>query len=341
QKDWVTIHTGQHYSHEMDQIFFQELKLPKPTYQLKIGSGTQGKQTGKMLIEIEKILIKLSPDRVLVQGDTNSTLAGGLAAAKLGIPLGHIEAGLRSYDRTMPEEINRIIVDHLADWLFAPTAGAQDILLHEGIDSDKIFMTGNTAVDAVKANIELAKKKSQILTRLGLAPQQFLLATLHRSANVDEPTKLQEIIHGLEEAAETTQLPVIFPVHPRTRQQIKQLALTLSPAIRLVEPVGYFDCLILEKNARLIFTDSGGIQEEACILGTPCVTLRENTERPETVEVGANFLVGKELNRNGILTALHQILNYAPRAWKNPFGDGTTSTQILKIITKRISATNG
>lgn len=325
---YYILHTNQHYSPQMDQVFFEELELPEPRYNLGIGSGSHGAQTGAMLAAIEPILADTRPDVVLVQGDTNTVLAGALAASKLGLKVGHVEAGLRSYDRSMPEEINRIVTDHISDYLFTPTAGASAILRREGIEERLIHKVGNTVVDAVLQNRALAERKSQILGRLDLKEDSYLLVTLHRPANVDDKPTLKGIIAGLAQVAAQAERPIIFPAHPRTKKQLDSFGIDLPSAIRLIEPVGYLDFLELEQKAWLILTDSGGIQEEACILGVPCVTIRDNTERPETVEVGANLLAGT--TARGIATAAQKMLEKKPD-WTNPFGDGTTGHQIIEI----------
>lgn len=323
------VHTNQHYTANMDAVFFRELDLPKSKYNLGVGSADHGEQTGRMLDLIENVLQKERPDAVLVQGDTNTVVAGALAASKLGIKVGHVEAGLRSYDRTMPEEINRVVADHISDYLFAPTKGAAKILEQEGIAKNKIYMTGNTVVDAVSQNLAIARRKSRILQALNLSPGQYFLLTLHRPANVDRKPTFQAILSGLDRISQQYQLPIIFPIHPRTKKQLATFNLPTPAGLRLLEPVGYLDFLLLEENARLILTDSGGIQEEACILKVPCVTIRENTERPETVEVGANMLTG--MSAKGITRSVDKMLK-RPRRWQNPFGDGKAGGRIAKAL---------
>ena len=325
--DYFILHSGQHYSYEMDRAFFEELELPEPKYNLDVGSGTQAGQTAKILTGIEDVLVKESPDIVLVQGDTNTVMAGALAAAKLHIRVGHVEAGLRSFDRTMPEEINRVIADHISDYLFAPTETARRYLHREGIEENKICVTGNTIVDAVFQNREIAKKKADILETLGLAPREYFLVTAHRQENVDNPEKLRSIIAGLEAVHQEYALPVIFPMHPRTRKMVEQFGISLD-GISAMNPVGFLDFLQLESNARLVLTDSGGVQEETCILGVPCVTLRENTERPETIEVGGNMLVGTDSER--ICEGVRAMLARST-GWTNPYGDGTAGSMIVTI----------
>ncbi|HUS51558.1 MAG TPA: UDP-N-acetylglucosamine 2-epimerase (non-hydrolyzing) [Candidatus Paceibacterota bacterium] len=323
------LHTNQHYSENLDKVFFKELNLPQPKYNLNVGSGTHAEQTAKILIGVEKILLKEKPDIVLVEGDTNTVLAGALAAAKLHIKIGHIEAGLRSYFREMPEEINRILVDHCSDLLFTPTKETKDILLNEGILHNKIFVTGNTIIDAVFQNIKLAEKKSKILEKLNLSKRGYFLMTAHRAENVDNKGKLRGILKGAEIISKRFRLPVIYPIHPRARKMIKTFKLKVSYRVRLLEPLGYLDFLKLENSAKLILTDSGGIQEEACAMQVPCVTLRDNTERPETIKVGCNLLSGTDPSK--ILKCVSKMLN-KNRKWKNPFGTGTAAKKIIKII---------
>jgi UDP-N-acetylglucosamine 2-epimerase (non-hydrolysing) len=289
--DYFVLHTGQHYSYQMDSIFFEQLELPTARYNLDAGSASHAEQTGRIMAGVEKILMDERPEVVLVQGDTNTVLAAALAASKLHIKVGHVEAGLRSYDRSMPEEINRVVADHISDYLFAPTENSKSNLLKEGIPEEKIHVTGNTIVDSVYQNLEISRKKTDVLEKLGLKPKEYFLVTAHRAENVDNAKRLGEILKGLELAATEFSLPVIFPIHPRTRKMVQQFGLELC-CIRAIEPVGFLEFLQLEAGARLALTDSGGVQEEMCILGVPCVTLRENTERPETVNVGANMLAG-------------------------------------------------
>ena len=323
------LHTGQHYSYNMDKLFFEDLELPVAEYNLDIGSGKHGEQTGKMLIEIEKVLMKEKPDTILVQGDTNTVLAGALAACKLGIKVGHVEAGLRSYDKTMPEETNRILTDHCSDYLFAPTVVAKNNLLKEGISHDKIYVTGNTIVDAVYQNLELAKKKVNVLNKLNLEPKNYFMVTTHRQENVDVVERLLGILDGLAKVYSKFHLPIIFPIHPRTEKMINDFGLMVPTGVKLIEPLGFLEFLQLEANAKLVFTDSGGVQEEACILKVPCVTLRDNTERPETLEVGSNILAGNDSEK--ILESTNLMLNKEIN-WVNPFGNGKSSLKTIDII---------
>jgi len=328
--DFFLLHTGQHYSYDMDKVFFKQLKLPRPRYNLDVGSGTHGAQTAKMLTGIEEILLKEKPTIVLVEGDTNTVLAGALTAAKLGIKVGHIEAGLRSYDRSMPEEINRVITDHIADLLFTPTTAAKKILLHEGIDKSKIFVTGNTIVDTVFQNVELAKAGKDVLKELKLKAGKYFLVTLHRQENVDNPARFSSILKGLSKVALKYKLPVLYPIHPRSRKKMSEFDLQ-AKNLTIIEPLDFLGFLQLESGAKLILTDSGGVQEEACILGVPCVTLRDNTERPETLEVGANILAGASAER---IVECARIMLDKKEKWVNPFGDGKAAERIVKIITE-------
>jgi len=327
-KDYFIIHTNQHYDKNMDFLFFKDLDLPKQKYNLNVGSASHGKQTGLMLEKIEEILIKENPSLVLVEGDTNTVLAGALAASKLGIKIGHVEAGLRSYDRTMPEEINRILTDHLSDYLFCPTEIQKKNLIKEGIDENKIFITGNTIVDAVFQNQEIAKNKSDIINKLKL--ENYFLVTAHRPANVDDKENLNKLFELLEAVHNKYNHKIIYPIHPRTLNNLKKFNIT-NNNINLIEPLGYIDFLVLMKNSKLILTDSGGIQEEACILNIPCLTLRENTERPETINVGANILIGLEKEK-ALIEADNMLKKKKKKNWENPFGDGTAAQKIINII---------
>ncbi len=328
--DYFILHTGQHYSYSMDKIFFEQLELPSAKYNLDVGSGLHGKQTGTMLAGIEKILIRESPDAVLVEGDTNTVLAGALAATKLGIKVGHVEAGLRSYDRRMPEETNRVLTDHCSNYLFAPTGKSRDILLFEGIAEKQIFVVGNTAVDAVYQNLKIAKSKNKILTELGINAGKYMLATSHRQENVDDKERFACLIKGLQLVQSEFGVPLIYPIHPRARKQLDLFGIKTED-LTLVEPLDYLSFLNLESKAILVLSDSGGVQEETCVLGVPCVTLRDNTERPETLEVGSNMLAGTSPER--ILKAA-KLMEGKEKGWVNPFGDGKTAQKIMSILTK-------
>jgi UDP-N-acetylglucosamine 2-epimerase (non-hydrolysing) len=318
----------------MDQVFFEQLKLPQPKYNLKVGSGTHAEETGKMMMGVEKVLLEEKPDAVLLEGDTNTVLAGALASVKVGVKVGHVEAGLRSFDRSMPEEINRIVTDHVSNMLFAPTEKAKENLLREGIEEEKIFVTGNTIVDAVYQNLELAEKSSgkNTLNALGLSEGKYFLATVHRQENVDNPKRFKGILDGLNLVQEYYNIPLVYPIHPRSRKMVKEHNLNIGN-IMLTEPLDYLSFLTLEKKARLIFTDSGGVQEEACILGVPCVTLRYNTERPETLEVGSNVLAGAEPNE--IFNKAKYMLS-KKNNWPNPFGDGKAAERIANILKREL-----
>jgi UDP-N-acetylglucosamine 2-epimerase len=323
----VLVHTGQHYDHQMSAVFFEELRIPEPDYDLGVGSGSHGWQTGQMLIRIEEVLQAEKPDWVLVYGDTNSTLAGALAAVKLQIPLAHVEAGLRSFNRQMPEEHNRVLTDHASDLLFCPTTTAMDNLRREGLGA-VAHLVGDVMYDAVLFNAELAEKHSTVLDRLDLEPGEFALATVHRPRNTDDPERLGRIMAALAEI----RLPVIFPVHPRTRRRLADAGLDPGPAfsdrLRLVEPVGYLDMLALERNAGLILTDSGGVQKEAYFFAVPCLTLREETEWVETVEAGWNQLVGAD--PEAILDAASRFrpVGVPPRL----FGDGGAAAGVVDLL---------
>jgi UDP-N-acetylglucosamine 2-epimerase (non-hydrolysing) len=324
------VHSNQHYSADMDAIFFEELNLPAPTYNLHVGSGLHSNQTGHILIKIEPILMEEKPDLVLVQGDTNTVLAAALAAAKLGIKLGHIEAGLRSYDRTMPEETNRILTDHMSDYLFSVSSVQSNILLGEGIPKNRIFQVGNTISDSLFHHIPLAAAKSTILEKLQLTPKTYLLLTAHRATNVDIKEHLLELMNLLEAVALRFDRQVVWPIHPRTRIKLETFGITVSSRILLIAPLGYLDFIQLQNNAQVILTDSGGIQEEACMLRVPCITLRENTERPETIEAGANILVSRDTAK--AVAALEYWLGMKTYAWTNPFGDGEVAGKIIDIV---------
>jgi UDP-N-acetylglucosamine 2-epimerase (non-hydrolysing) len=321
----LLMHTGQHYDFQMSQVFFQELAIPEPDIHLAIGSGPHGEQTGRAMIEIEKVLKEHRPDMVMVVGDVNSTLAGALVAAKMHIPVAHVEAGLRSFDRTMPEEINRVLTDHVCDLLFCPTRTAVENLRREDV-TNGVHLTGDVMVDALMS-CRQAADRSEILERLDLASGQYLVATIHRAGNTDDKGNLQSILDALSASGER----VVFPIHPRTRQAMARMAIE-RPAdnVSLIEPLGYVDFLKLVSHARKVLTDSGGLQKEAYILGVPCVTLRENTEWVETLESGWNTLVGSDEAR--ILAALRDSGTAAQSG--AAYGDGQSSVAIVGILTK-------
>jgi len=321
-------HTGQHYDYGMSQIFFEELDIPEPDENLGVGSGPHGWQTGQILMRIEKVLLAQKPDWVLVYGDTNSTLAGALAACKLRIPLAHVEAGLRSFNREMPEEHNRVLTDHCSDLLFCPTRTAVENLAHEGITAGA-HLVGDTMYDALLQFVEVARQRSTVLDQLGLKPKHYLLATIHRPYNTDVPKNLYNILAALAEVGE----PVIFPVHPRTHNKIAEAdevsgLARESHTVKMVEPVGYLDMLTLEQNARLILTDSGGMQKEAFFCGVPCITLRPETEWIETVEAGWNVVTGADRER-----IVNAVRSFQPGG-RPPavFGDGHAAEKIVGIL---------
>jgi len=311
----------------MDRVFFEQLELPEAKYNLDVGSGSHAEQTGRMLMGIEKVLVGEGPDVVLVEGDTNTVLAGALAAYKLGTKVGHVEAGLRSYDRRMPEEINRVLTDHCSDYLFAPTEKSRMILLGEGLPDEKIYVTGNTIVDAVYQNLKIAEGKRNALEDFGLNRGGYFLLTVHRQENVDNKKRFSSILNGLELVSKWFDLPIVYPIHPRAEKMMRKFQ--LKPNLKLVDAIDFLTFLQLERDAGLILTDSGGVQEEACILGVPCVTLRENTERPETVEVGANVIAGTEPKE--ILNKAKLMLD-RKRRWDNPFGDGKAAVKIVDVL---------
>jgi UDP-N-acetylglucosamine 2-epimerase len=325
------IHTGQHYDHGMSQIFFEELNIPEPDVNLQVGSGSHGQQTGLMLIRLEELLVKIKPDWVLVYGDTNSTLAGALAACKLNIPVAHVEAGLRSFNRTMPEEHNRVLTDHCADLLLCPTQTALDNLAREGV-TQGVHWVGDTMYDAILQFAEIARQRSTVLHKLGVRPAHYLLATIHRPYNTDIPENLRDILRAFIDIDEE----IIFPVHPRTRQKISELPGFSDDTgkLKLVEPVGYLDMLVLEQNARLILTDSGGMQKEAYFFGVPCVTLRPETEWLETLREGWNVLTGA--NREAIVKAVrqHQRPVEAPTPF---FGTGQAAEIIVHLLERHLA----
>lgn len=331
--EYFILHTGQHYSYTMDRVFFEQLGLPEATYNLDVGSGTHGEQTGKILTGVEQVLQNEQPDVVLVEGDTNTVLAGALAASKLHIKVGHVEAGLRSYDRSMPEEINRVLTDHCSDILFAPTETARQLLLGEGIPEEKIFVTGNTIVDAVYQNLGLANRQRGVLTDLELEPKRYFLVTAHRQENVDVKERFDGILTGLERITKEYGIPVIYPIHPRARKMLQHFELK-PDGLELIEAVDYLAFLQLESQAKLVLTDSGGVQEETCILQVPCVTLRDNTERPETIAVGSNVLAGTDPEK---IVECTSLMVERATEWANPFGDGTAGDQIVAILGEELT----
>lgn len=329
-------HTGQHYDEKMSKVFFNDLELPKPDFYLGVGSGSHAVQTAKIMVEFEKILLKEKPDIIIVVGDVNSTIACSLTAVKLGIKVAHIEAGLRSFDRTMPEEINRILTDAISDYLFVTEKSGVENLKREGIPDSKIFFVGNVMIDSLVNYLPKAEK-SDILKKLNIGKNNlgkgFILLTFHRPANVDSDEFLIKLIETINELSQHRK--IIFPIHPRTKNNLEKLNINFdsNPDIIFTEPVGYIDFLALIKNANLIITDSGGIQEESTFLGVQCITVRDNTERPVTVEVGTNQLVGTNLDKvkDTALKALngHKKIGVIPELW-----DGKAAERIVEILTR-------
>jgi UDP-GlcNAc3NAcA epimerase len=325
--DEYIVHTGQHYDYQMSRVFFDELGIPEPNTNLGIGSSSHGRQTGEMLVELEQLLLSEKPDWVLVYGDTNSTLAGALAAVKLQIPIMHVEAGLRSFNRSMPEEHNRVIADHCAELLICPTQTAVNNLSKEGI-THGVHLVGDTMLDAVLEFRDIAKTKSSILNDLGLVPKQYLLATLHRPYNTDVPETLYNILTAFGRVDRR----IVFPVHPRTIAKIKEYNINLkklAPNILVCDPVGYLDMLMLENNAEMILTDSGGIQKEAYFFQVPCITLRPETEWIETVDGGWNILVGTAQDK--IVQSVHDQ-TWFRKVGEDLFGDGQAAKRIVALF---------
>lgn len=321
----ILVHTGQHYDNNMSDIFFEELGIPKPDYNLSIGSSSHGHQTGNMLIALEDIYLKEKPDMVLVYGDTNSTLAGALCASKLLIPVAHVEAGLRSFNKTMPEEQNRILTDHISDLLFTPTLTAVNNLKNENITKG-VHNTGDVMYDAINLFKERAKEISTIIEKLNLTNDSYILSTIHRAENTDNIKRLTSIISALSNSGKK----IILPLHPRTKKFIEEYHLHVRDNIKIIDPVGYLDMISLQENAKKIVTDSGGVQKEAYFLKKPCITMRDETEWVETVQNGWNVIVGSDSNK--IIDALE---NFNPTGTPaSAFGNGDTSSIITGIIGK-------
>jgi UDP-N-acetylglucosamine 2-epimerase len=331
--DWThrVIHTGQHYDYAMSEIFLSGLEIPPPDVNLGIGSGKHGQQTAAMVSALEQQFETLAPDGVIVYGDTNSTLAATIAASKLPLPLFHVEAGLRSFDRTMPEEVNRIVTDHCAELLFAPTSEAMINLEREGL-ANRAVQVGDVMYDAVLFYANVARENRSVLAGLNIKANEYFIATIHRPASTDG-NNLAELIHTLCEIAKTM-LPVVFPVHPRTRAILSGRPEIQCPGLLLIEPQGYLDMLSLVQNARMVLTDSGGLQKEAAFLGTPCVTLRDSTEWTETIEIGANRLAG--LAKDRILAAVRSVFHKGTADWSQKlptlYGEGRASEKIVTAI---------
>ncbi len=323
-------HTGQHFDEKMSKVFFDELQMPKPDYYLGIGGGSHAEQTARIMVEFEKILLDEQPDLIIVPGDVNSTIAASLVASKLHIPIAHVESGLRSFDRKMPEEINRVLTDHISDFLFVTEKSGLDNLKVEGIDSSKVYFTGNVMIDSL-VNFLPHINKSQILEDLGLTKGEYVLATFHRPSNVDEQSSLVKLIDAVNRIS--TSRKVVFPIHPRTMNNLKKYGLSdkLNDNIIVLEPIGYIDFLSLTKNAELVVTDSGGIQEETTFLGVQCITVRDNTERPSTSDIGTNHMIGTDFDK--VVMASHEILNGQLKEGKVPeLWDGHASDRITEIL---------
>ena len=324
----ILVHTGQHYDSNLSQVFIDELELPQPDYNLGVGSGLHGEQTGEMLKRVERILIEIQPDMVLLYGDTNSTLAGALAAAKLCIPIAHVEAGVRHYDRSVPEEVNRVLTDHVSTLLFCPTQRAVSNLEREGV-TQGVHWVGDVMYDSILQHLPIAERHSHILERLDLESKDYVLATIHRASNTDNRDNLKGIFDALVEVAQR----VVIPLHPRTRKALLKFSLqeylSRESNLMIIEPVGYLDFLMLEQHAKIILTDSGGVQKEAYFLGVPCVTLRDYSPWPETVEDGWNILVRPR--KSEILHAATRATSPKPRN-TDAFGDGNAADKILRIL---------
>lgn len=329
-------HTGQHYDYAMSQAFFEDLDLPEPRFYLGVGSGSHAEQTARIMLAFEPVCTEWKPDLVVVVGDVNSTIACSLVAVKLGIPTAHVEAGLRSFDRTMPEEINRIATDAICDWHFCTEQSGVDNLRREGVPDDRIFFVGNTMIDSLMAAMPRVEQCT-IVGELGLRRRQYAVVTLHRPSNVDDPEQLAMLLEVLGELSH--RLPVVFPIHPRTRQNIERFQLAgvveRTPHLRLIEPLRYVHFVALVRDAALVLTDSGGIQEETTVLGVPCITLRTTTERPSTLEYGTNVLVPPVRER--IAAAIEEVLCSPPRnRCIPPLWDGRAAERIAEIVADRI-----
>lgn len=335
--DPILVHTGQHYDEKLSDIFFRQMGIPEPDVNLEVGSGSHAAQTAEVLRRIEPVLLERQPDLVLVVGDVNSTIAVSLAAVKLGIPVAHVEAGLRSFDRTMPEEINRILTDAIADYLFVTEEDAIDHLLKEGRPRESIFFVGNVMIDSLRHFLPIAQQSSigdDLQLKKNGAWSRFAVLTLHRPSNVDSIEKLSELLGAIDAIA--ADLPVIFPVHPRTQQRLAQAGIRFRPDLRIIPPVGYLDFLCLLSKSALVLTDSGGIQEETTALGVPCLTLRENTERPITISQGTNLLVGTDPAK--IVAAAKANLSGNGKAGRiPPLWDGQAAGRIVDILLHHLS----
>ena len=330
EHEHVLVHSGQHYDLMMDRIFFRDMRLREPDEQFELKEQPPHLQVATTMRQVADATKEA--DLVLVHGDTNTTVAGALLARKQDRRLGHVEAGIRSFDKTMPEEINRIVADQLSDLLFAPTPTSEKNLRQENVTSG-VHVVGNSVIDALTQNLPIAEKKSDVLSRLELNPRGYIVLTFHRAENVDSKGRLAKALDAFEAAAAAAAMPIVFPIHPRTAKRLREFGLekraNALTSLRRIEPTGYLDMLRLEKEASIVMTDSGGLQEESCFFRVPCVTLRENTERPETLAIGANVLAGTEPAR--VEAAVRKQLG-ARRDWSNPYGDGTTGKQIADQV---------
>lgn len=337
QVQHLICHTGQHYDLNMSKVFFEELELPKPNFYLGVGSGSHAEQTAKIMIEFEKVLLKEKPNLIIVVGDVNSTVACSLVAVKLGIKVAHVEAGLRSFDRTMPEEINRLLTDAISDYLFVTEESGVQNLANEGIDESKVFFVGNCMIDSL-INYLPKIEKSDVVSRLNLEAKKYIVVTLHRPSNVDEPSNLKEIFFQFTKLADSYK--IVFPIHPRTQKMLEHSGLTdIHKNILLIDPIGYIDFVNLVKNCALTLTDSGGIQEETAYLKIPCLTLRDNTERPITTTLGTNKLIGTKYNRI-YDEVIFTLQNDQKDSQIPPLWDGGAAERIVEVLITSLNQTN-
>jgi UDP-N-acetylglucosamine 2-epimerase (non-hydrolysing) len=327
------VHTGQHYDRQMSELFFEQLGIPEPALRLGVGSGTHAVQTAEIMLRLEPILVARRPALLLVVGDVNSTVAGALVASKLGIPVAHVEAGLRSFDRTMPEELNRLVTDVLSDFLFVSEPSGVENLSREGVAREKVHLVGNVMIDTLR-HFKAAADELRMVERYGLKDRGYAVLTLHRPANVDDPPQLRALLKPVFELAQD--MPVLFPVHPRTRAGLKTMNVAPPPGLRLLEPLGYLEFLGLMSAARLVLTDSGGIQEETTVLGVACVTLRDNTERPITISQGTNRLGGTSVE--GIRTAINDALAATSGGGIPDLWDGRAAPRIVEILARHFGS---
>lgn len=334
------IHTGQHYDANMSDVFFRQLGLPEPDVNLGVGSGSHAVQTAQAMVQMEEQFLAERPDLVLVYGDVNPTAAAALVCAKLHVPVGHVEAGLRSFDRTMPEEVNRLVTDQLADLLFTPSLDGDENLAREGVDPTKVHFVGNVMIDTLVRLLPQAEAEwPRLREELGIDEESYGLVTLHRPSNVDDPEALADLVETLDALAE--RLTLVFPVHPRTRKRMADLGIAVEhPSIRMVEPIGYLGFLALQRHAKVVVTDSGGVQEETTYLGVPCITVRENTERPVTITEGTNVLVGQDMDR--LRTEVERVLDGQARVGERPdLWDGGAGERIAEIVVEWAGVKSG